>query len=41
MLMIGNVMNGKNFRGGAFGFKISSINSLVDTTVTYFVDVGR
>ena len=29
--MMGNYMNGTNFAGGAFGFKIASINRLVDT----------
>lgn len=31
ILMIGNYMNGAGIKGGAFGFKISSINKLVDT----------
>lgn len=31
ILHIGNYMNGTNFAGGAFGFKIASINRLVDT----------
>lgn len=31
ILHIGNYMNGTNYAGGAFGFKIASINRLVDT----------
>lgn len=31
ILMIGNYMNGTGIKGGAFGFKVSSINKLVDT----------
>ncbi|KAG0250651.1 hypothetical protein BG011_008195 [Mortierella polycephala] len=31
ILMLGNYMNGANHNGGAFGFKIASINKLVDT----------
>ncbi|KAJ1985644.1 hypothetical protein H4R33_003872 [Dimargaris cristalligena] len=31
ILMMGNFMNGSGFRGGAFGFKINSLNKLVDT----------
>ncbi|CAG8496889.1 4842_t:CDS:10, partial [Scutellospora calospora] len=31
ILLIGNYMNGSGNRGGAFGFKIQSINKLVDT----------
>ncbi|KAF9577958.1 Dishevelled associated activator of morphogenesis 2 [Lunasporangiospora selenospora] len=31
ILMLGNYMNGNNHNGGAFGFKIASINKLVDT----------
>ncbi|KAF9952327.1 Dishevelled associated activator of morphogenesis 2 [Modicella reniformis] len=31
ILMIGNYMNGSGHNGGAFGFKIASINKLVDT----------
>ncbi|KAG0358937.1 Dishevelled associated activator of morphogenesis 2 [Gamsiella multidivaricata] len=31
ILMLGNYMNGNSHNGGAFGFKIASINKLVDT----------
>ncbi|KAG6865861.1 hypothetical protein C0991_010942, partial [Blastosporella zonata] len=31
ILLIGNYMNGTGIKGGAFGFKVSSINKLVDT----------
>ncbi|PVU98345.1 hypothetical protein BB559_001636 [Furculomyces boomerangus] len=31
VLTIGNFMNGAGFRGGAFGFKISSLTKLMDT----------
>ncbi|KAJ2785357.1 hypothetical protein H4R18_000568 [Coemansia javaensis] len=31
VLSIGNYMNGSGFRGGAFGFKIASLNRLMDT----------
>ncbi|KAK4683997.1 hypothetical protein P7C73_g6211, partial [Tremellales sp. Uapishka_1] len=31
ILTMGNYLNGTNFAGGAFGFKIGSINKLVDT----------
>ncbi|KAF9956965.1 hypothetical protein BGZ70_009694 [Mortierella alpina] len=31
ILMLGNYMNGGSHNGGAFGFKIASINKLVDT----------
>ncbi|KAF9115471.1 hypothetical protein BGX27_007724 [Mortierella sp. AM989] len=31
ILMLGNYMNGTGHNGGAFGFKIASINKLVDT----------
>ncbi|PVU96081.1 hypothetical protein BB561_001397 [Smittium simulii] len=31
ILIIGNYMNGSGFRGGAFGFKISSINKIIET----------
>ncbi|KAF9582185.1 hypothetical protein BGW38_000535, partial [Lunasporangiospora selenospora] len=31
ILMLGNYMNGSSHNGGAFGFKIASINKLVDT----------
>ncbi|KAJ2392517.1 hypothetical protein GGI23_005204 [Coemansia sp. RSA 2559] len=31
ILSIGNFMNGSGFRGGAFGFKIASLNKLMDT----------
>ncbi|WVQ98293.1 hypothetical protein IAU59_005416 [Kwoniella sp. CBS 9459] len=31
ILTMGNYLNGTNFAGGAFGFKIASINRLVDT----------
>ncbi|KAG8899897.1 hypothetical protein FRB99_006387 [Tulasnella sp. 403] len=31
ILLIGNYMNGTGVKGGAFGFKVSSINKLVDT----------
>ncbi|KAJ9115891.1 hypothetical protein QFC22_005034 [Naganishia vaughanmartiniae] len=31
ILMMGNFMNGSNYGGGAYGFKIGSINRLVDT----------
>ncbi|KIJ69530.1 hypothetical protein HYDPIDRAFT_106175 [Hydnomerulius pinastri MD-312] len=31
ILMIGNYMNGTGIKGGAFGFRVSSINKLVDT----------
>ncbi|OLY82565.1 Protein diaphanous-like protein [Smittium mucronatum] len=31
VLIMGNYMNGSGFRGGAFGFKISSLNKLMDT----------
>ncbi|KAF9416290.1 Dishevelled associated activator of morphogenesis 2 [Podila epigama] len=31
ILMLGNYMNGSGHNGGAFGFKIASINKLVDT----------
>ncbi|KAG0279795.1 hypothetical protein BGZ95_000200 [Linnemannia exigua] len=31
ILMLGNYMNGASHNGGAFGFKIASINKLVDT----------
>lgn len=31
ILMIGNFMNGTGIKGGAFGFRVSSINKLVDT----------
>lgn len=31
ILLIGNFMNGTGIKGGAFGFKVSSINKLVDT----------
>jgi cytokinesis protein len=31
ILLIGNYMNGTGIKGGAFGFRISSINKLVDT----------
>ncbi|CAG8599928.1 3863_t:CDS:10 [Ambispora gerdemannii] len=31
ILLLGNYMNGTTIKGGAFGFKIASINKLVDT----------
>lgn len=31
ILLIGNYMNGTGIKGGAFGFRVSSINKLVDT----------
>jgi cytokinesis protein len=31
ILTMGNYLNGTNFAGGAYGFKIASINKLVDT----------
>ena len=31
ILVMGNYLNGTNFAGGAYGFKIASINRLVDT----------
>lgn len=31
ILLIGNYMNGSGIKGGAFGFRVSSINKLVDT----------
>ncbi|KAG8817544.1 hypothetical protein FRC18_000458 [Serendipita sp. 400] len=31
ILLIGNYMNGTGHKGGAYGFKVSSINKLVDT----------
>ncbi|ORX66137.1 actin-binding FH2, partial [Linderina pennispora] len=31
VLSIGNYMNGSGFRGGAFGFKIASLNRMMDT----------
>ncbi|KAH0830475.1 hypothetical protein J3R83DRAFT_1923 [Lanmaoa asiatica] len=31
ILMVGNYMNGTGIKGGAFGFRVSSINKLVDT----------
>ncbi|CAG8584202.1 10129_t:CDS:10 [Ambispora leptoticha] len=31
ILLLGNYMNGSTIKGGAFGFKIASINKLVDT----------
>ncbi|KAK9720522.1 hypothetical protein K7432_004102 [Basidiobolus ranarum] len=31
ILVMGNYMNGTGFRGGAYGFKINSINKLIDT----------
>ncbi|KAK7017567.1 putative RhoA GTPase effector DIA/Diaphanous [Favolaschia claudopus] len=31
ILLIGNYMNGTGVKGGAFGFRVSSINKLVDT----------
>lgn len=31
ILIFGNYMNGTGFQGGAYGFKVSSINKLVDT----------
>jgi len=31
ILLIGNYMNGAGIKGGAFGFRVSSINKLVDT----------
>lgn len=31
ILLIGNYMNGTGIKGGAYGFKVSSINKLVDT----------
>ncbi|CAG8616739.1 494_t:CDS:10 [Acaulospora morrowiae] len=31
ILLLGNYMNGSGLKGGAFGFKIASINKLVDT----------
>ncbi|OMH81925.1 Protein diaphanous-like protein, partial [Zancudomyces culisetae] len=34
ILTIGNYMNGAGFRGGAFGFKISSLSRLLDTKAT-------
>ncbi|KAG0256761.1 hypothetical protein DFQ27_005516 [Actinomortierella ambigua] len=34
ILMLGNYMNGAGHNGGAFGFKIASINKLVDTKAT-------
>ncbi|KAJ1920783.1 hypothetical protein IWQ60_006918 [Tieghemiomyces parasiticus] len=34
ILVMGNFMNGAGFRGGAFGFKINSLNKLVDTKAT-------
>lgn len=34
VLMLGNFLNGNNFQGGAFGFRVSSINRLVDTKAT-------
>ncbi|KAG0235138.1 hypothetical protein BGW42_005788 [Actinomortierella wolfii] len=34
ILMLGNYMNGSGHNGGAFGFKIASINKLVDTKAT-------
>ncbi|KAG5458339.1 MAG: hypothetical protein BJ554DRAFT_1446, partial [Olpidium bornovanus] len=34
ILTIGNFMNGTGYRGGAFGFRINSINKLVDTKST-------
>jgi cytokinesis protein len=34
MLLIGNYMNGTGIQGGAFGFRISSINKVLSATVT-------
>ncbi|KAI7944876.1 hypothetical protein MJO28_010571 [Puccinia striiformis f. sp. tritici] len=34
ILLLGNFLNGNNFQGGAFGFRVSSINRLVDTKAT-------
>lgn len=34
ILTMGNYLNGTNFAGGAYGFKIGSINKLVDTKST-------
>ncbi|KAJ2462476.1 hypothetical protein EV174_007110, partial [Coemansia sp. RSA 2320] len=31
VLSIGNFMNGSGFRGGAFGFRVASLNRLMDT----------
>lgn len=31
ILLLGNFLNGQTYRGGAFGFKIASINKLIDT----------
>ncbi|KAJ2863051.1 hypothetical protein GGI22_002050 [Coemansia erecta] len=31
ILSLGNYMNGSGFRGGAYGFKLASLNKLVDT----------
>ncbi|PVZ98885.1 hypothetical protein BB558_005117 [Smittium angustum] len=35
ILIIGNYMNGSGFRGGAFGFKINSLNKVIDTKDIY------
>jgi cytokinesis protein len=34
ILMMGNYMNGTNFAGGAFGFKIASINRVRVMTIS-------
>ncbi|CEG81054.1 hypothetical protein RMATCC62417_15298 [Rhizopus microsporus] len=34
ILMLGNYMNSSSLQGGAFGFKIASINKLIDTKAT-------
>ncbi|KAJ3860420.1 hypothetical protein EV359DRAFT_49140 [Lentinula novae-zelandiae] len=31
ILLVGNYMNGSGIKGGAFGFRVSSVNKLVDT----------
>ncbi|MBW0464588.1 hypothetical protein O181_004303 [Austropuccinia psidii MF-1] len=40
ILLLGNFLNGNNFQGGAFGFRVSSINRLVDTKATPSEDAG-
>lgn len=36
ILMLGNYMNGGGHNGGAFGFKIASINKVSDSFYFYF-----
>ena len=43
ILLIGNYMNGTGVKGGAFGFRVSSINRvrMSDTTLDDFILIHR